>query len=80
MGYFAAIVSGALSYPLDTVRRRMMMSSGEKVKFSGTVDCMGKIYRESGWKGFFRGGAANIVGGVTGAAVFSIYDRMKVFY
>ncbi len=28
LGYFATIISGAFSYPLDTVRRRMMMTSG----------------------------------------------------
>jgi solute carrier family 25 (adenine nucleotide translocator) protein 4/5/6/31 len=78
LGYLAAIASGALSYPLDTVRRRMMMTSGEKIKFTGTVECMRKIYAEGGWKAFFRGGMANVVGGITGAAVFSIYDRMKV--
>lgn len=78
MGYLAAIVSGALSYPLDTVRRRMMMTSGEKVKFKGSWECIGKIWSEGGWRAFFRGGAANIVGGLTGAAVFSIYDRMKL--
>ena len=44
LGYLAAIASGALSYPLDTVRRRMMMTSGEKIKFTGTVECMRKIY------------------------------------
>lgn len=44
LGYLAAIASGALSYPLDTVRRRMMMTSGEKVKFAGTWECMRKIY------------------------------------
>jgi solute carrier family 25 (adenine nucleotide translocator) protein 4/5/6/31 len=78
LGYLAAIVSGAVSYPLDTVRRRMMMTSGEAVKFSGTLSCVHKIYAEGGFRGFFRGGTANVVGGVTGAAVFSIYDRMKV--
>ena len=78
LGYLAAIVSGAVSYPLDTVRRRMMMTSGESIKFSGTLSCMHKIQAEGGFGAFFRGGAANIVGGVTGAAVFSIYDRMKV--
>lgn len=28
LGYLATITSGAFSYPLDTVRRRMMMTSG----------------------------------------------------
>jgi solute carrier family 25 (mitochondrial adenine nucleotide translocator), member 4/5/6/31 len=48
------------------------------VKFAGTMECFRKIRSEGGWKAFFRGGAANVVGGITGAAVFSIYDRMKV--
>ena len=78
LGYLAAVCSGAVAYPLDTVRRRMMMTSGERVKFAGSVECVGRIWAEGGWRAFFRGGAANIVGGLTGAAVFSIYDRMKV--
>lgn len=80
LGYVATIISGACSYPLDTVRRRMMMTSGENVKINSTLGCMKKIYGEGGWKSFFKGGAANVVGGLTGAAVFSVYDRIKVYY
>lgn len=80
LGYFATIIAGAFSYPLDTVRRRMMMTSGEAKKLTKSGDCARQIYRESGWRGFFKGGAANIVGGLTGAAVFSVYDRLKVYY
>jgi solute carrier family 25 (adenine nucleotide translocator) protein 4/5/6/31 len=43
LGYMATITSGALSYPLDTVRRRMMMTSGETVKLT-TMKCIGKIW------------------------------------
>lgn len=28
LGYFATIVGGSISYPLDTIRRRLMMTSG----------------------------------------------------
>ena len=80
LGYFATIVSGACSYPLDTVRRRMMMGSGEKKKITSSLVCIKRIHEEAGWRGFFKGGAANIVGGLTGAAVFSIYDKIKLFY
>lgn len=80
LGYAATIVSGALSYPLDTIRRRMMMTSCETLKFTGAVGCAQKIWNEGGWRGFFKGGAANIIGGFTGAAVLSIYDRIKVYY
>ena len=80
LGYFATIISGACSYPLDTVRRRMMMTSGESIKINSSIQCIMKIHGEGGWKSFFKGGAANIVGGLTGAAVFSVYDRIKVYY
>lgn len=43
LGYLATISSGACSYPLDTVRRRMMMTSGESIKFASTWNCIQKI-------------------------------------
>jgi len=43
-------IAGLLSYPLDTVRRRLMMQSGRKtadgkkeVLYNGTIDCFRKI-------------------------------------
>ena len=33
LGWGVTIGAGLASYPLDTVRRRMMMTSGEKVRF-----------------------------------------------
>lgn len=80
LGYMATICAGAVSYPLDTVRRRMMMSVGEAAKITRSSESMKLISKEGGWRGFFRGGVANVVGGLTGAAVFSIYDRIKVYY
>jgi hypothetical protein len=32
LGYVVTISAGLLSYPIDTIRRRMMMTSGEAVK------------------------------------------------
>ena len=49
MWMFAQVVtvfSGVLSYPLDTVRRRLMMQSGRKgadIQYTGTWDCFVKI-------------------------------------
>lgn len=45
------VFSGILSYPLDTVRRRMMMQSGLKkseVMYKNTADCWAKIYKNEG--------------------------------
>merc|ERR1711997_183396 len=38
LGWSVTIVSGLASYPIDTVRRRMMMTSGGGVKYNGAVD------------------------------------------
>eukprot|EP00488_Nonionellina_sp_1-RS-2012_P001120 TRINITY_DN1776_c0_g1_i1.p1 TRINITY_DN1776_c0_g1~~TRINITY_DN1776_c0_g1_i1.p1 ORF type:complete len:135 (-),score=31.16 TRINITY_DN1776_c0_g1_i1:399-803(-) len=35
IGYAVTVSAGLLSYPIDTIRRRMMMTSGQAVKYSG---------------------------------------------
>ncbi len=35
--YGVTVVSGAVAYPLDTIKRRMMMSSGEKITFNSSI-------------------------------------------
>jgi solute carrier family 25 (adenine nucleotide translocator) protein 4/5/6/31 len=39
LGWGVTITAGLMSYPIDTVRRRMMMTSGQAVKYKGSVDC-----------------------------------------
>merc|ERR1712071_298601 len=44
-------VSGIISYPFDTVRRRMMMQSGRaksEIMYKNTLDCWGNIYKSEG--------------------------------
>ncbi|XP_036046151.1 ADP/ATP translocase 4 [Onychomys torridus] len=72
--------SGILSYPFDTVRRRMMMQSGESERqYKGTIDCFVKIYRHEGSAAFFRGAFSNILRGTGGALVLVLYDKIKEF-
>ena len=43
---FVTVSAGIVSYPLDTVRRRLMMMSGKKgadIQYTGTWDCFVKI-------------------------------------
>lgn len=45
LGQIVTVSAGIISYPLDTVRRRLMMSSGQAEKlYTGTLDCFAKIY------------------------------------
>jgi len=75
-------VAGIISYPFDTVRRRMMMQSGRQkseILYKNTVDCWGKIYRTEGGKAFFKGAFSNVLRGTGGAFVLVLYDEIKAF-
>jgi len=77
-------VAGVVSYPFDTVRRRMMMQSGRSDKpkeYKGTVDCWIKITRNEGVGAFFKGALSNVLRGAGGAIVLVMYEEMqRVFY
>jgi solute carrier family 25 (adenine nucleotide translocator) protein 4/5/6/31 len=77
-GWVITVGAGLASYPLDTIRRRMMMTSGEGEKFKGSIDCAVQIYRKEGWKYFFKGAAANILRGIAGAGVLAVYDQFQL--
>jgi len=74
-------VSGLFSYPLDTVRRRLMMQSGRKeLLYNGTMDCFRKIYRNEGGKAFFKGAFSNILRGMGASLVLVLYDEFQIYF
>lgn len=74
-------ISGLVSYPLDTVRRRLMMQSGQKeVLYNGTADCFAKIYSKEGPKAFFKGALSNIFRGAGASLVLVLYDEMQMYF
>jgi solute carrier family 25 (adenine nucleotide translocator) protein 4/5/6/31 len=78
LGWGVTVGAGLASYPIDTIRRRMMMTSGEAEKFSGSIDCATKILAKEGLGSFFKGAGANILRGVAGAGVLALYDRFQM--
>ena len=78
LGWGVTVGAGLASYPIDTIRRRMMMTSGEAEKYTGSIDCAKKILAKEGVKSFFKGAAANILRGVAGAGVLALYDRLQM--
>lgn len=78
LGWTVTTGASSASYPLDTVRRRMMMTSGQAVKYNGAIDCMRKVVAAEGVKSLFKGCGANILRGVAGAGVISMYDQLQV--
>merc|ERR1711959_170110 len=80
LGYAVTVAAGLASYPLDTIRRRMMMTSGEAVKYRSSLHCAQIIMANEGTKSFFKGAGANILRGVAGAGVLAGFDKLKAFY
>lgn len=80
LGWAVTITSGLAAYPIDTVRRRMMMTSAEKVKYKGGLDCFRAIVDSEGVKSLYRGAGVNVVRGVAGAGVLSGFDKFKNLY
>lgn len=80
LGWCITVGAGLASYPIDTIRRRMMMTSGEAVKYNGSIDCARVILKNEGVKSFFKGAGANILRGVAGAGVLAGYDRLQLIF
>jgi len=80
LGYGVTISAGLVSYPIDTIRRRMMMTSGEAVKYKGSIDCTVQILKKEGPMSLMKGAGANILRGVAGAGVLSGFDKFKQIY
>jgi len=80
LGYGVTVGSGLLSYPIDTIRRRMMMTSGQAVKYKGSIDCTVQILKNEGFMSMMKGAGANILRGVAGAGVLSGFDLVKKVY
>jgi len=66
------------SYPIDTIRRRMMMTSGAAVKYESSLHAFREIVAKEGAKSLFKGAGANILRAIAGAGVLSGYDQLQL--
>jgi len=80
LGWAITIGAGLASYPLDTVRRRMMMTSGEAVKYKSSYHAFLEIIKKEGTKSLFKGAGANILRAIAGAGVLAGYDKLQMIF
>jgi solute carrier family 25 (adenine nucleotide translocator) protein 4/5/6/31 len=80
LGWVVTVVSGLASYPIDTIRRRMMMTSGTGVNYKSSADCGMQILKSEGLGSLFKGAGANVLRGIAGAGVLSGFDLVKAEY
>jgi solute carrier family 25 (adenine nucleotide translocator) protein 4/5/6/31 len=80
LGWAVTIGAGLASYPLDTVRRRMMMTSGEATKYRSSLHAFNEIVKKEGTISLFKGAGANILRAVAGAGVLAGYDKLQLIF
>jgi len=78
LGFVVTNAAGLASYPIDTIRRRMMMTSGEAVKYTSSLHAATEILKKEGVTSFFKGAGANILRAIAGAATISGYDQLQI--
>jgi solute carrier family 25 (adenine nucleotide translocator) protein 4/5/6/31 len=80
LGWCVTVTAGLMSYPIDTIRRRMMMTSGQAVKYKNSMDCAVTVIKSEGPMTLMKGAGANILRGVAGAGVLAGFDKFKELY
>lgn len=86
---FVTTFVGIVCYPLDTVKRRMMVQgetflkshgSETKLPYRNSWHCFTSIVRKEGPKAIFAGYAANFARGFSGPILLVGYDEVKRFF
>jgi len=76
-----SIVAGTMCYPIDSVRRRLMMQAGlpsnVERKYNGSMDCFRKVAKQEGMRGFYLGIGPNVIRSFGGALLLVGYDVFK---
>eukprot|EP00978_Attheya_sp_CCMP212_P047476 scaffold421390_cov62-Attheya_sp.AAC.2 len=75
-----SIVAGTMCYPIDSVRRRLMMQAGKSIDvklYRNSLDCFRIVWKTEGMRGFFLGIGPNIVRSFGGAILLVAYDSFK---
>lgn len=82
VAYVVTVAAGLASYPIDTIRRRMMMVAGGAAehKYTSSLHCATYIAKHDGIPAFFKGAGANILRGVAGAGVLALFDTFVQMY
>lgn len=73
-----SLVAGTFTYPLDSIRRRMMMQAGATHRlYRNSIHCAILIFQKEGMRGFYLGIGPNLVRSVGTALLLVGYDRVR---
>jgi solute carrier family 25 folate transporter 32 len=76
----AKIVAGAVTYPYQVVRSRLQTYEAEERYGKGITGVVGKVWREDGWRGFYRGLGTNVFRVLPATWVtFLVYENARYY-
>ena len=73
----AGIVTGTATNPIWVVKTRLQLVQGDKKVLGGSLNCIKKIMREEGIRGFYKGLSASYLGVTEGTIQWVLYERLK---
>lgn len=74
-GVFATVASDAVFTPMDVVKQRLQMRNSP---YSGVLDCVGRVFREEGFSGFYASYRTTVLMNAPFTAVhFATYEAVK---
>lgn len=80
IGTGVTLMAGIISYPLDTVRVRLVMQSGrniEDILYKNTYECFKKMVSQEGVRSLYNGLLPTLIKGSAGGLILVIYDKLS---
>lgn len=77
------VIAGLCFYPLDTVRRRIMLTkqinqpNKNIIVYKNSFDCIKQIKVNEGFKGFYKGFGANVLKTMGSSIILVLYDELQ---
>ena len=73
----AGVATGTATNPIWGVKTRLQLVEGDKKVLGGSLNCIKKIMREEGIRGFYKGLSASYLGVTEGTIQWVLYERLK---
>ncbi|RKF59905.1 Mitochondrial FAD carrier protein FLX1 [Erysiphe neolycopersici] len=76
----AKIIAGTVTYPLQVIKSRLQVSDLDHISGGGIVGVAGRLWREQGWRGFYKGLSINIIRVLPATWVtFLVYENVRYY-
>lgn len=76
----AKIIAGMVTYPLQVIKSRLQVSHLDHISGGGIIGVSGRLWREQGWRSFYKGLSINIIRVLPATWVtFLVYENVRYY-